>query len=329
MSLTLGSSYYQQTRAKTIAYLFQCAFGNLLLLQHLDLLRKIAESARLYGIDFTSVLSRGSQYRVEASLLVKAHAYDYLLLSPSRNRVANQAPMEVIPLVMEPESGYYADPVLVLDFQSLYPSVMIAYNLCFSTCFGKLKTSYGAMYDNKNPNQQETTAPNNTNSNNVVNMMENETTGRLGVISYPEIMSALNSTIQFTNPSNATKRANSTGIEESADKAIFDEHTPYVSPNGSIFCAKSVREGILPMMVKEMLATRVMVKSSMKKYTGSQYTVLQKVLDARQLAIKLLSNVTCKYLTLFILNFITDFHICLPQMVTQRQDLVDECLWRN
>jgi len=45
---------------------------------------------------------------------------------------------ECIPLTLEPESQFYADPVIVLDFQSLYPSIMIAYNYCFSTCLGNI-----------------------------------------------------------------------------------------------------------------------------------------------------------------------------------------------
>lgn len=53
-------------------------------------------------------------------------------------QVASQPAMECIPLVMEPESGFYSDPVVVLDFQSLYPSMIIAYNLCFSTCLGNV-----------------------------------------------------------------------------------------------------------------------------------------------------------------------------------------------
>jgi DNA polymerase elongation subunit (family B) len=36
---------------------------------------------------------------------------------------------EAMPLIMEPSSGFYTNPVLVLDFQSLYPSIMIAYNV--------------------------------------------------------------------------------------------------------------------------------------------------------------------------------------------------------
>ncbi len=53
-------------------------------------------------------------------------------------------PIEGLPLVMEPQSQFYTSPVIVLDFQSLYPSIMIAYNYCFSTCLGRIKGMGGS-----------------------------------------------------------------------------------------------------------------------------------------------------------------------------------------
>lgn len=35
--------------------------------------------------------------------------------------------------VIEPKSDYYKLPISTLDFSSLYPSIMIAHNLCYST----------------------------------------------------------------------------------------------------------------------------------------------------------------------------------------------------
>merc|ERR1740138_1069114 len=34
---------------------------------------------------------------------------------------------------MEPRTGMYEEPIVVLDFASLYPSIMIAHNLCYTT----------------------------------------------------------------------------------------------------------------------------------------------------------------------------------------------------
>lgn len=60
-----------------------------------------------------------------------------LFLTPSKDEVGGQQSAECIPLIMEPQSAFYKDPVVVLDFQSLYPSIMLAYNMCFSTCLGR------------------------------------------------------------------------------------------------------------------------------------------------------------------------------------------------
>ena len=35
--------------------------------------------------------------------------------------------------VIEPERGFYNVPIATLDFASLYPSIMIAHNLCYTT----------------------------------------------------------------------------------------------------------------------------------------------------------------------------------------------------
>lgn len=57
------------------------------MMDQLDLVGRTAELARTYGIDFTSVLTRGSQYRVEALVSRLAHSQNYLLASPSREQV--------------------------------------------------------------------------------------------------------------------------------------------------------------------------------------------------------------------------------------------------
>ena len=42
-------------------------------------------------------------------------------------------------VVIEPTRGYYKEPVATLDFASLYPSIMMAHNLCYSTLVPKHK----------------------------------------------------------------------------------------------------------------------------------------------------------------------------------------------
>ncbi|MCL4419807.1 hypothetical protein M1146_06985 [Patescibacteria group bacterium] len=64
-------------------------------------------------------------------LLRLAKPENYLMFSPSRQEVQQQHAPECVPLVMEPMSAFYEDPVLVLDFRSLYPSIIIAYNIWY------------------------------------------------------------------------------------------------------------------------------------------------------------------------------------------------------
>jgi len=38
---------------------------------------------------------------------------------------------------MEAKTGFFKEPVAILDFASLYPSIMLAHNICYSTLIPK------------------------------------------------------------------------------------------------------------------------------------------------------------------------------------------------
>ncbi|RKP36804.1 hypothetical protein BJ085DRAFT_43731 [Dimargaris cristalligena] len=110
------------------------------LLDASNVIHQSSEFAKVYGVDFFSVLTRGSQFKVEAMMLRLTKPENFMTLSPGAKKVAQQRAAECLPLVMEPQSNLYTSPLIVLDFQSLYPSIMIAYNYCYSTCLGMMAT---------------------------------------------------------------------------------------------------------------------------------------------------------------------------------------------
>uniref|UniRef100_A0A182NQU6 DNA polymerase n=1 Tax=Anopheles dirus TaxID=7168 RepID=A0A182NQU6_9DIPT len=122
-----------------LEYYLERVNGNFEILNQLDLVGRTAELAKLFGIQFYEVLSRGSQFRVESMMLRIAKPRNFVSVSPSIQQRAHMRAPEYLPLILEPNSRFYADPIIVLDFQSLYPSVIIAYNYCFSTCLGRIE----------------------------------------------------------------------------------------------------------------------------------------------------------------------------------------------
>ncbi|PWW73841.1 hypothetical protein C7212DRAFT_359656 [Tuber magnatum] len=123
---------------KVIKHLVRKVQLDLEILDRQELITRTSEQARLLGIDFASVSGRGSQFKVESMMFRIAKPESFILVSPSKAQVGQQNALECLPLVMEPFSRFYTSPVVVLDFQSLYPSVMIAHNYCYSTFLGRM-----------------------------------------------------------------------------------------------------------------------------------------------------------------------------------------------
>lgn len=53
------------------------------------MLSRTTESARTFGIDFYSVITRGSQFKVESMMLRIAKPENFILISPSRKQVCH------------------------------------------------------------------------------------------------------------------------------------------------------------------------------------------------------------------------------------------------
>ncbi|KAL8747343.1 MAG: hypothetical protein Q9190_000771 [Brigantiaea leucoxantha] len=206
---------------------------NLAILEENELVPRTSEQARLLGVDFFSVFSRGSQFKVESLMFRIAKPENFLLPSPSRKQVGQQNALECLPLVMEPQSAFYSSPMLVLDFQSLYPSVMIAYNYCYSTFLGRVVDWRGQ--------------------------------NKMGFTDYHREQRLLE---------------------------LFKDQINF-APNGMMYAKPGMRKSLLAKMLGEILETRVMVKSGMK--VDKDDKTLQRLLNNRQLALKLIANVTYGY----------------------------------
>ena len=75
-------------RWRCVQYFVRRARLSLAMMEQLDITGRTGEMARAFGIDFFSVLTRGSQYRVEAMMARLAHTQNYLLPTPSVEQVA-------------------------------------------------------------------------------------------------------------------------------------------------------------------------------------------------------------------------------------------------
>ncbi|GMF15127.1 unnamed protein product [[Candida] boidinii] len=130
---------------------------------------------------------------------------------------------------------YYKSPLVVLDFQSLYPSIVIAHNYCYSTLLGRLRGFDPKKFQ------------------------------RIGITSLKLPPGLLN---------------------------FFREYIT-ISPNGLIFLKKKIRESLLAKFLIELLDARILVKGTMNKLKDDQE--LNKLYNNRQLALKLIANVTYGY----------------------------------
>lgn len=120
-----------ESRRRLAVYCLKDAYLPLRLMDKLMTLVNYTEMARVTGVPFSFLLSRGQQIKVVSQLFRKALEEGFVI--PNLKQEGSSDEQYEGATVIEPVRGYYDVPIATLDFSSLYPSIMMAHNLCYTT----------------------------------------------------------------------------------------------------------------------------------------------------------------------------------------------------
>jgi DNA polymerase I len=234
---------------KLIEYTRKDAYLAMKLLLEKEMLDKFFELSKVSGVLLQDVLSSGEAMRVETLVLKEFNKKDYVLpckpdnAEMERRRVEREKKALKGALVLEPTPGLHTSPIIYLDFKSMYPSIIISYNICPTTFI-------------------------------------------------------------------------------QSKQKVKSIKTPYETK----FADKSVKEGIITNILKELIETRDIVKKELKKSKSEEK---RKILDAKQYALKVMANAFYGYTgyvraRLYVLDIANTITACGRFLIQKTRDIVEE-----
>ena len=101
------------------------------LLDRLSTLINLLEMAKATWVPISYLVERGQQIKVFSQLTKKARELEFKVPTFSYGHTDTTGYEGAT--VLEAQSGAYYTPITALDFEGLYPSIMVAHNLCYSS----------------------------------------------------------------------------------------------------------------------------------------------------------------------------------------------------
>jgi DNA polymerase delta subunit 1 len=101
------------------------------LMKRLCTLLNLLEMAKATWVPISFLVERGQQIKVFSQLTKKARELGFMVPTIRYGAIPPE-PYEGA-TVLEAQGGAYYTPITALDFEGLYPSIMMAHNLCYST----------------------------------------------------------------------------------------------------------------------------------------------------------------------------------------------------
>ena len=123
-------SYKKKDKALSTKVAKYCLQDTMLVLKLYEKLQIHTTNTALSNLTFVPyqmIISRGQQIKMFSLLHYEANKRDIVIpnIEPKESEQYQGA------TVLSPQKGLYKDPVITLDFASLYPSIMMRHNLCY------------------------------------------------------------------------------------------------------------------------------------------------------------------------------------------------------
>lgn len=139
----------KEGREKLAVYCVKDSWLPVVLCTKLSKLTNAFSLANVTGAPLNAILYQGQQIRVMNLLVrfLKEQKTRYFLPNGMRQGESFKGAF-----VLDPVPGFYNDPVICLDFASLYPSIMCANNMCYSTvCTREYARKHNFSFDGDDP----------------------------------------------------------------------------------------------------------------------------------------------------------------------------------
>jgi len=196
--------------------------------------------------------------------------------------------------VLEPVPGMYKDNVAVLDFASLYPTIMISRNLCYSSFvlddkyLGIPDVNYEKIaWDDKVEYKLRQTCE-------AIGKSGKSKGQVCGKQAYFEVTNELDVTNYYCRIHDPLKKSRDS--DEKYQKRDVSYDYTVVQPHTNQETGEITNKGVLPALLEELYSERKRVKREMARAAAEGNKLLESILDSTQLAIKVSLNSTYGFL---------------------------------
>jgi DNA polymerase elongation subunit (family B) len=290
------AAYRSKRMARVGKYCVQDANLCIDLLNHMNCWISLAEMAVVCKVSMFDLYTRGQQLRVYSQVYAYCVKHDMVVTSDGYECKAGERYLGAY--VKDPVPGYYEN-IVPFDFCSLYPNVMIAHNICYSTFVPENSSipesdfntyewedHVGCQHDPKVVEVERLTSKINDIETEIKSQMKRRDEQK-GARAKATIQAKINKLRSSQKPYREKR------VEMKKGKPVnYDDDNGNVI--SGIVCAKrkyrflkdSVKKGVIPTIIQDLLDSRKAVRAAIKT-CGPENKV---VYDKKQLAYKVSAN---------------------------------------